>query len=105
MSKKMLVETAFDIFKIASETVDGLRNKKVSVNEAKATNALLATMHHNFALRQEQARLSGARVNGDVIMNIKADPDAEPTPATKVIDMKPARALRGKRPAKRAAAG
>jgi hypothetical protein len=74
---------------IVLEAVQDLREKKISVNEVKAVIAGINSVQAGLALRQEQARLSGARVNGDVIMDLKNDPDAQPTPRSQVLEHKP----------------
>ena len=85
MSKK-IPSSVHEWSKIVLETVTDLRSKKISVNEAKAVIAGINSVHQGLALRQEQARLSGARVNGDVIMDLKNDPNAEPTPSTRILE-------------------
>lgn len=90
--------SVYEWSRIVLEAVQDLRAKKVSVNEVKAIIAGVNSVQAGLALRQEQARLSGARVNGDVIMDLKNDPTAEPSPASRVIEAKaPTKALRAKR--------
>ena len=101
-------DTVYGMSQIVLAAVNRLVKKKASVAEVKAVIAGINSVQSGLALRQEQARLSGARVNGDVIMDLKNNPNAKPS-RNNIIDIKPAKALRGNviesKPVKMAATG
>ena len=61
------------------DAYDAFRKGLLSVAEIKAISIMANHFSATIALRQEQARLSGARVVGDVIMNVQGDPNAVPS--------------------------
>lgn len=93
-----------DLSDIVIDAVQRLVEKRASVGEVKAIIAGINSVQAGLALRQEQARLSGARVNGDVIMDLQLDPHAEPSLSSKVNKVIETKAKARSLPAKRSKA-
>lgn len=100
MDAKRIPNSVFEWSQLVLDAVNRLRDKKASVSEVKTIIAGINSVQAGLALRQEQARLSGARVRGDVIMDLKNDPNAQPSDVSLIIDAKVPKQLEEKRTTK-----
>ncbi len=88
--------TVYEAMQLSGEMLRRLVNNQASVGEAKAACGLINSMQAGLHLRQEQARLTGMRLNSDILPDVQFDPNATPAKGA-VIEMKPAKVLNGKK--------
>lgn len=97
--KTKTAETVYEMQQIVLGAIQRLVEKKASVGETKAVIGGVNCVQAGLALRMEQARLTGSRVVGDVLPDLRLNPGATMTTVLTGTDIHQRKALRPKKKA------